>query len=224
VLRKAVKRLARVDAAASFGMRFAPIGIPMAGEIRRALNTIYNEDPAALRKKRREALASYGLTPAEIEQFENTMLLNPTRQTLLVEAVQALDGVEGRAEILRHAASVTTEEEIEVFLQSTGILLRYHAHQPVARIVAGLRVPTAQLADGRVVVFGSFDAVYWTQEVAGYEQPVQEGLPADIAGRELWLDGVVSPLARERLEKLGWSVHQADEVAALPQSPGSHQT
>ena len=224
VLQKAVKRLARIDAAAGLGMRFAPIGIPMAGEIRRALDTIYNEDPAVLRKRRREALATYGLTPPEIEHFENTLLLSPTRQTLLVEAVKSLDGVEGRAEILRHATSVTTEEEIEVFLQSTRILVRYHARQPLARIVSGLRVPTAQLPDGRVVVFGSFDAVYWTKEVAAYEQAVHTLLPDDAPGHEVWLDGAVSPLARARLEKLGWSVHHADELPALPQPPESHKT
>src|SRR5205807_1381546 len=38
VLRRAVKRLARIDAAASFGVRFAPLGVPFAGEVRRALD------------------------------------------------------------------------------------------------------------------------------------------------------------------------------------------
>ncbi|MBV8803870.1 MAG: hypothetical protein JO042_02460, partial [Sinobacteraceae bacterium] len=71
VLRGAVKRLAKIDAAASFGMRFAPIGVPFAGELNRALDAIYNEDPAVLRKRRHQALASYGLTAAEVAQFEN---------------------------------------------------------------------------------------------------------------------------------------------------------
>ena len=30
------------------------------------------------------------------------------------------------------------------------------------------RLPTALLKDGAIVVVGAFDAVYWTEEVAGY--------------------------------------------------------
>ncbi len=221
VLRKAVTHLAKIDAVTSLGMRFAPVGIPFAGEAKRALDAIYNESPAVLRKRRREALAGFGLTPAEVEQFENTLLLDPTRQTLLVNDVQALNGVEGRAELLRHAMSVTTEDEIEVFMQSATLLIRSHARQPLMRILAGPRVPAGQRADGRVVVFGSFDAVYWTQDVAGYAAAVHAQMPASVTGREVWLGGLVSPRARAELERLGWTVHdRAEETLADPTTRG----
>jgi len=208
LLRSAVKHLAKVDATTSLGMRFAPMpGIPYAGEVRRALNAIYNEDPAVLRKRRRETLAGYGLTPEEIDRFENTLLLNPTRQVLLVDAAKSLEGVEGRAELFRHALSVTSTEEIEVFLQSTSLLVHYHAKEPVARIVAGLRVPTAQVADGRVIVFGAFDAGYWTEDTAGYAQSVERALPPNASGREFVLSGSVSARARGELERRGWKIH-----------------
>jgi hypothetical protein len=210
VLRAAVRHLAKVDAAASFGMRFVP-GIPYAGELGRALNTIYNEDPAVLRKQRRETLAQYGLTAEEISRFENTLLLSPTRQGLLVEYAGALGGVAGRAELFRHAMSVTSEAEIEVFLHSAAMLVQFHARQSVARIVEGLRLPTAQLADGTLEVFGSFDAVYWTEAVAAYEHSLGAVLPKASAPRQAWLAGSVSPLAREQLEALGWRVHEHAE-------------
>ncbi|HTY95319.1 MAG TPA: hypothetical protein VMC02_15635, partial [Steroidobacteraceae bacterium] len=204
VLRKAVRHLAKVDAGVSLGMRFAPVGIPFAGEARRALDAIYNESPAVLRKRRREALAAFGLKPEEVRQFENTMLLNPTRQTRLVNDVQALEGVEGREELLRHAIGVTSQEEIEVFLQSAAMLLRFHARRPVARILPGLRIPAAQLSDGGIVVFGSFDAVYWTADVAGYAQVLDTEAPG--SRRELRLAGSVSARARREIEQRGWSV------------------
>jgi hypothetical protein len=112
-----LEHLAKIDAATSLGIRFAPIGIPFAGEARRALDAIYNESPAVLRKRRRVALAGFGLTPEEVKQFENTLLLNPTRQTLLVNDMEALNGVQGRAELLRHAMSVTTVREVIFRLQ-----------------------------------------------------------------------------------------------------------
>jgi hypothetical protein len=211
VLRRAVRRLAKIDSGVSFGMKFVSAGVPYASEARRALDAIYNEDPAVLRKKRRKALASYGLTPDEVERFENTMLLDPTRQEALVNAMQTLEGVQGREELLRTAMSTTSEVEVQVFLRSARLLLRMHASRPVARIVAGVRLPSAQFADGRVAVFGAFDAVQWTAEVAGYEGAILGVLPADVAAREVWLSGTVSPRARAALEQRGWEVHaQAD--------------
>jgi hypothetical protein len=221
VLRSAVKHLAKVDAAASFGARFVPVtGIPYAGEVGRALNAIYNEDPAALRKRRREQLARYGLSAEEVRRFENTQLLSPTRQSVLVNAVEALNGVAGREELLRHAMTVTSEEEIEVFLRSTAVLLRCHARAPVARILAGVRVPAAQSADGRIALFAGFDALYWTAEVAGYERGVEQLLPAGELRREVWLAGSVSALARQQLEQRGWQVHERQEESAGAR-PGS---
>jgi hypothetical protein len=218
VLRKSLKRLVKVDAATSLGLRFAPIGIPFAGEARRALDVIYNENPAVLRKRRHGALVGFGLTPEDVKQFENTLLLNPTRQTLLVNDMEALNGVEGRAELLRHAMSVTTEEEIEVFLRSTTLLVRAHSRQPLIRVLAGLRVPAAQRKDGHVMVFGAFDAIYWTPDVAGYAEVLRAAMPADATGREVWIGGMVSSRARAELEHLGWTVHDHAEQA-LPPSP-----
>jgi hypothetical protein len=213
VLRRAVRRLAKVDSRVSFGMKFVAAGVPYAGEARRALDAIYNEDPAVLRKKRHEALAGFGLTAEDVEHFENTLLLDPTRQTALVEAMKSLAGVPGREELLRSAMSVTSEVEIEVFMRSTSLLLQAHAKRPVARIVPGLRLPTAQFADQRVAMFGSFDAVQWTAEVAGYEQAIVAALPAGAPARELWLSGAVSARARAALEMSGWEVHDHAEKA-----------
>jgi hypothetical protein len=220
ILRNALEHLAKVDATTSLGLRFAPIGIPFAGEARRALDAIYNESPAVLRKRRHTDLAGLGLTPQEVTQFENTLLLNPTRQTLLVNDVEALKGVEGRAELLRHAMSVTTEEEMEVFLRSTTLLIRAHAKQPLTRILAGLRIPAAQRRDGVVLVFGALDAVYWTPDVKGYVAALRAAMPAEVPGYEAWIGGVVSPRARAELERLGWTVHDHTEQA-LARSPGT---
>jgi len=207
VLRRAVRRLAKVDSGVSFGMKFVPVGVPYASEARRALDAIYNEDPAVLRKKRRKALAKFGLTPVEVERFENTLLLDPTRQQALVDAMGALEGVQGREELLRTAMSVTSEVEAQLFLRSARLMLRTHAGRPLARLLPGVRLPSGQFADGRVAVFGAFDAVQWTAEVASFEGGILAMLPADIAAREVWIGGTISARARAELEKRGWDVH-----------------
>ncbi|HEX9139746.1 MAG TPA: hypothetical protein VF848_08145, partial [Steroidobacteraceae bacterium] len=70
VLRRAVRHLAKVDAAVSLGMKFGGVpGLPYAADLSRTLDAIYHENPAVLRERRRQVLAGYGLEPAEIERF-----------------------------------------------------------------------------------------------------------------------------------------------------------
>lgn len=220
VLRRAVHHLAKVDAAANLGMHFVGIpGVPYLGDVKRAMDAIYTEDPAVLRARQRAALAGYGLSADEIKRFENTLLLSPTRQSLLAEAAKSLDGVAGRDELFRHAMSLTSDEEVQVFLQSTALLVSLHAHRPVARILAGLRLPTAQFSDGRIAVLGAFDSVYWTEDVAGYESALHALLP-ESKGLEAWLSGTISPGARAALTKRGWDVHDKanDALSGKPQA------
>jgi hypothetical protein len=208
VLRKAIHRLARVNAVVNVGMHFVGVpGVPYLGDVRRAMDAIYTEDPAVLRARQRATLAGYGLSAEEIKRYQNTLLLSPTRQKILDEIAKSLDGVAGRDELFRHALSVTSEEEVEVFLRSAGMLARLHARRPVAKILAGLRLPTAQYGDGRIVVLGAFDAVSWTEDVAGYESALHAALPPDGKGLELWLSGPASALAKSELTARGWDVH-----------------
>jgi hypothetical protein len=216
VLRKAVHHLAKVDATVDLGMHFVGIpGVPYLGDVRRAMDAIYNEDPAVLRARQRTTLAGYGLDAAEIRRFENTFLLSPTRQSLLTEYAQSLHGVAGRDELFRHAMSLNSDDEMAVFLQSAGILASLHAKRPVVQIVAGLRLPAAQLADGGMAVIGAFDAVYWTEGVATDEAALHALLPASSKHLELWISGSVSPRARTELTARGWEVHdKASETLA----------
>jgi hypothetical protein len=209
VLRKAVGHLAKIDAATNLGMHFAGVpGLPYLGDVRRAMDAIYNEDPAVLRARQRVMLAGYGLTAEEIKRFENTLLLSPTRQRVLEEEAKLLEGVAGRDELFRHAMSVTSEEEVEVFLQSARLLATLHKQEPIAKILAGLRLPTAQTSDGHIIVIGAFDAVYWTEDVADYEAALHAALPPAATGLQLWLSGSISPRARSELTARGWNVHE----------------
>jgi hypothetical protein len=161
-----------------------------------------------LRARRRDTLLGYGLSAAEIDRFDNTLLLSPTHQHLIEDAAGRLNGVEGRAELFRHAMSVTSEEEVQVFVLSTAMLAYAHQHRPVTKILSGLRLPTAQCADHRLLVFGAFDSIYWTRDVADDEHTLHAALPADAPGLELWVAGTLSERARAQLKSRGWEVHE----------------
>ena len=216
VLRQAVHKDAKLDASAAFGMRFVALPeIAGLGIARHAMDAIYNEDPAVLRARQRDTLTGLGLTPAEVERWQNNLVLSPTRQTLLLEAAHSLDGVAGRAELFRHAMSLTSETEAKVYLRSVGLLVVVHRQQALATVLPGVRLPAARLADGRIVVCGAFEAVYWTADVAEGERGIRESLPEDkgVAPREIWLEGAVSERARQEFEQLGWRIHQNVGIA-----------
>jgi len=118
-------------------------------------------------------------------------------------------------QLLALAASLPgrTQEVFEIPADEPPSASLTAAHQPVRRILAGLRIPTAELADGHIVVFGAFDAVQWTEQVAGYERVLREVLPPT-AGREVWITGSVSTGARSALEQRGWIVQVSSTDAA----------
>jgi len=221
VLRDAIRKDAKIEAAAGFGVKFLGIPqIPGIGLTQQAVDAIYNEDPAVLRKRTREALAGYGLSPAEIESFMNGPLLSPTRQVLLLSLVKQLDGVAGRVELFRHSIGLTSDEEFQVYLRSVGLLVEAHRSRPVASVVPGVRLPAALRADGGLVVCGAFEAVYWTDGVADAEEALRKALPALPPGmpREVWIAGTISDRARAVLERRGWQLHEVPDTSAPARS------
>jgi hypothetical protein len=105
---------------------------------------------------------------------------------------------------------LTSDGEARVYLQSVELLVLAHRKQPVASILAGVRLPAARRADGSIVVCGAFDAVYWTSDVERGEQQIRQTLAQDGAGaRELWLDGSASDRVRQELRERGWTLREA---------------
>jgi hypothetical protein len=211
VLRKAIHKVATVEAAAGFGLRFVGIpSIPGIGDIHQVMEAVYKEDAATIRARTKATLAGYGLDQSEIERWQNVLVLSPTRQVWLLKLAAALDAVEGRGELFRHAMGLTSDREAQVYLQSVELLVLAHRQQPVARILAGVRLPAARRADGSILVCGAFDAVYWTADVERGEYQIRQALTPGGAGtRELWLDGSMSDRVREELRARGWAVREA---------------
>lgn len=219
-LRRAVHHVARVDATTRFGLKFASLpALPYAGTIDRAMRAIYEESPAVLRERRHARLAALGLTPAEIHAFENRMILTPTRQATLDAASVALEGVEGRAALFRHALALESDHEAEVYVAGVALLAQLQMQAPFASVIAELRMPAAIRADGRITVAAPFDAVAWTEAVAGYEEALRAALPANGGGRDLWLAAAPSARAAGELEARGWTWHVAPDAAPLQREP-----
>jgi hypothetical protein len=222
-LRDAIRHDARIAAGAGLGVKLAGLpAIPGIGIAQRAVDVIYNEDPAVIRERTRKSLAGLGLSTDEIEGFMNAPLLSPTRQLALLSAVEALDGVAQRGELIRHAIGLTSDEEVQVYLRSAGILARVRASYPFTSVVAGLRLPAALRADGGIVVCGAFESVYWTRDVSQLERQLWTALPPHTPlSREFWIAGTLSKRAQRAAQDLGWELHQAPDEAPDAAQPAA---
>lgn len=214
LLRDTIRREARIAAGASFGTKFVGLpGLAGVGIAQRAVDAIYNEDPAVIRERTRKTLAGFGLSTAETASFMDAPLLSPTRQLLLLSAAQALEGVAQRGELFRHAIGLTSDEEVQVYLRSAELLARAHASRAVASLISGVRLPAALRADGSLVVCGAFEDVYWTEDVSRLDEQLRAALPAAAAGaaRDLWVAGTLSERARHAGHDRGWDVHEVPD-------------
>jgi hypothetical protein len=217
VLRDAIHKAARTEALGSLGVKFAGLpAIPGIGITQRAVDAIYNEDPAVIRQRMRKSLAGYGLAAGEAEAWLNSPVMSPTRQVLLLSTAEALDGVAGRAELFRHSIDLTSDDEAQVYLRSAGLLVLAHKSHPLRDIIPGVRLPAAERADGQLVVCAAFEAVYWTKDVAESEEQLERLLPPQRNGivRELWIAGAMSARARGALQAREWSLHEVADADA----------
>lgn len=211
VLRDAVRKAAKLEAAGRTGVKFAGLpALPGIAVTQRAVDAIYNEDPAVLRANLRRKLASYGLGASEIDAWLNARALSPTRQVLLLAAVEQLQGVEGRGELFRHSLDLTSSREAQVYLSSVQLMVIVHRSAPLRAIVPGVRLPTAESRRGELIVCGAFEAVYWTADVAAAAEQLGQSLPPHAAGAQpqIWLLGETSARARAEIAARGWELHE----------------
>ena len=150
-------------------------------------------------------MSSIAIDKEEISRFENNLSLSPTYQLAILEMTRALDGIDGRGELIHRAVEVASEDETLALVESIGLLVRLHQKTPLVEILGGIRLPAARTTDGRLVVCAGFESVYWTENVAeggrGIEQAYRD---AEVSERQIWLAGAGSLRVRAELEKLGW--------------------
>jgi hypothetical protein len=207
-LRAAVKKVAKVDATASFGLRFAGLpAIAGMGVVRGGMDAIWREDPVLIRERNRKFLKSIGVGDEDRSVFEDNVALSPTHQLALLEMLRALDGVGSRGELVQRAIEVASEEEALTLVESVGLLVRLHQKAPLAEVLGGVRLPAARTADGKLAICAGFESVYWTEQVAEGARAIATAYrEVETSERQVWLTGTASGRVHSELESLGWKL------------------
>ncbi|MDJ0684657.1 MAG: hypothetical protein QNJ84_08150 [Alphaproteobacteria bacterium] len=168
--------------------------------------------PAELKKINAAALESMQIDPTVATLFLEHPSLSPTRKTRIVGAVGRLD-VSGRQVFIERA--ILSQNDTEAFLieRWAEMSAAYHEKvQPAARVVpvGDEKSPILQRKDGVLVALLPADYVAWTPVVAQGIGAADASLNqvADVSGKELWLSGFASQIAKDNLTALGWTVRE----------------
>jgi hypothetical protein len=170
---------------------------------------VWNLSPMDLLIQNEEKLEALGYTDELIQAFFSNPKFSPSKQTVIVAAMEVLDQAKGREVLLQIAISTETQIESNFVVRSILLTQLYHESvEPVRELVAfpnGL-VPVAITESGDGLVFAPLDHLLWTERVAAAMDSLAKLIDDHGGTKEnlLWVGGRVSDLALARLRATGW--------------------
>lgn len=173
--------------------------------VTRMSDLVWELPPADIEARNEKRLKAMGLDGRPMRDLFRNDHFTPTLSLPLVDAVEALQGVGGREEVVELAAGVGSQEEARFLLRAAEMLVRVNAERPLARLFAVEGALAARTRAGGVLLPVPDDCLSWTEEVAEFV-----GDRAWPSGRrELRLAGQASPRAREELARRGWTLRES---------------
>lgn len=167
--------------------------------------------PIDLRQMNREKLAAMGVSSDLSDIFIGNAHFSPRHQTLLVAALEAMEGVAGRAAFIKVALHASDEDAAFFRQRYAQMLAGYHRNVgPFDSMISFGSLVVGKTAEGTIVATPPLDHLTWTSSaalVASELNTTIDALPR-VEAKELWLEGTVSSLARQQLQSMGWRVQE----------------
>ena len=168
---------------------------------------VYEKPPGDLRVWMEKSLKDMGVDQETVDHFLRQKYWTLTTQSALVMALEKMEGVEGRVEVLETAITAADEDQARFLAVGMSLLAREHEATPLKEIIGGK--PIAMTTKGRALATMPLDYVVWTERVAEFAKR-EDLLPHKptvmVAGR-------LSPRASEEMKKLGWDVKEGAPLA-----------
>jgi hypothetical protein len=186
----------------------------------RLLNETINTTPATelWLQNKTKLLLGMGMNEDTIELFLNNPAFSPALQTVMVAALDFMQGVDNRELYLKVALQASDPVMAKIITQSAVMTAGYHKHiSPLKRLAPIARLARAEKKDGTIVVVLPGDHIIWSEKVAGLTGSLMEKEKISKGtGLEVWVSGDFSTMARSKLEGMGWKVHTKVRNKLLP--------
>jgi len=165
-------------------------------------------------------LTAIGVPPETASRFIDNPNINLTLETLLIELLETMSGVEDRTIVIEQASLLLTDAEAAFFAESLMMAQWFHANQvPAARMLGGTLIPVVLTTDGRVIAFSASDFEYWTELTAPIAAEFNQQYRNISRKREVWVADIVSAGFVRGVSNLGWSVRSDLRARVLPEIP-----
>ena len=209
VLRDALQGIGKVDAAGGIAAKVA-VPIPMVLTTTASVsNLVWGKDPEEIRKLLEKQIAELGASKEVSQAFFKNKVMTPTHWVRTVTALYAVKA-KGSADYIDTAADAKSEREAVFLSESAFMLQKLHAESPVEAILTDTRIMIAKTKDGRAIALLPGDYLPWTEKLAHGSKELGGRVRTELGAksREIWIQGGVSPRARQELKTLGWGVRE----------------
>jgi hypothetical protein len=167
--------------------------------------TLVEKTSAQIVEEVKATLARLKVPPGVASRFVENRRYTPADLLIMARSLAALRA-ENTGLFIARAVSAETRDEA-VFQRHRAELLARHAKTyGVGAFVDVGGFPLNRLNDGRVLALFPFDELSWTERVAGVFQIVASAAPHDHGPPLLVTTGELTPMAKEEIGRLGWTV------------------
>ena len=167
--------------------------------------TLVEKTSAQIAEEVKASLARLRVPPSVASRFVDNRRYTPADLLIMSRSLAALRAENTRLFIARAGDAETREEA--VFQRQRAVLLARHAKTyGIGAFVDVAGFPLNRLNDGRVIAVFPFDEISWTERVAGVFQKAASSAPHDHGQPLLVTTGELTPLAKDEVARLGWSV------------------
>lgn len=174
-----------------------------------------------LEKFNRIELAVMGVPEELREAFIRHPSYSMSQETVLVEALAALEGTDERAAFIEAAVEADSEDDAHTYRSMAQMMrsyaLRTSGLECIVRVEGGV---AARTESGELVVPVRADHALWTRRVAAFAEAIagEAGGDPEVARTRIVFSGSVSSTAREGIERLGLVVGEEGLVLLAPPS------
>jgi hypothetical protein len=222
-LQEELDRLAWASFAGGFAARSIP-RVPGLSEAAMISEQVWTLPPEQIERRNGKKLKKMGVAKELYWELFYNERYSITVQTMLVDALKRLKGVEGRPGFVELAVQAQSDVEARFMTGLARILADRHERVGKLRALStegGLVLGLTR--DGEIVLPVAVDILYWTEEL---EQAVS-GSRLHAGEPEIWVSGHVTSRARSELADRGWVVHErchggAKPAAVVAEVPARH--
>jgi hypothetical protein len=219
ILQTHLDSLARAGNTGSLAMSTLLLAVPGAAVTvasnTELMNNIFRDTaPADLRKMNREKLKSMGVSKDISDLFISNANYTPREQTILVDSLASMKKTKHRSEYIKFAI-LTDDADMAFFRQQQAQMYSGYNKSitPVKEFISIYEISIAKTIDNKIVFNIPLDYMAWTKGLEGVSSIITQTVTSmkGISGQEVWVTGQFSPLAKENLEKMGWTIHERAE-------------